>query len=382
MSAPPSRSLPLTLVECLLRACDEGDISAVRQAVNCGADVNGKILYELKVTQLIVTEIGPPPHSTEKIFEEDYTPLYIACRRGHTEVAKLLISHGALVEDHFLNVACNAGYADMVALLLDSGADVHFVGEDGKSPLIQAVGPYLTDATLDIITQLHRAGANINQLFGVNDDYFATALAVSCTVGNMPMVSHLISLGADIQNNIAMGSSTTPLYAAASNGYADIVSLLLAAGADCDEIIPSGANPLIIACAEGYSAVVSLLLCAGASVNKQSTCTGSTPLHCACLNNHVDIAIELLIAGASMDIKDKQGRTPLDVAGTEKTRAAVYSSAAVYDMMKWCALPSCHRTLIKGNRQRCSRCKVAYYCGKICSVQHWKEHRKVCKMSE
>jgi ankyrin repeat protein len=368
MSAPASDSP--SLLQRLLQACDEEDLSAVRQALECGANVNGKILYKLKFTQF-----GPTPShpSTEKILEADFTPLYIACYRGHTEVAELLISHGALVEDSYLSVACNAAYADIVALLLSAGADVHFVNEDGNTPLGMSLGTIPRDAHLDIITMLHRAGAKINQL--VNDGFgcLATPLVVSCAVGNMPMVSLLISLGADINNNISMGSAMTPLYAAASHGHADIVSLLLSAGADVDEGTPS---PLIIACSEGQSAVVSILLHAGANTNKQCSSTGITPLHGACHKNHVDIALKLLLAGASMDIKDKQGRTPLDVAGNEKTRAAVYN------MVKRCTLPSCHRQLLKGTRQKCSRCKDAYYCGKACSVQHWPVHRGVCARKE
>jgi len=29
--------------------------------------------------------------------------------------------------------------------------------------------------------------------------------------------------------------------------------------------------------------------------------------------------------------------------------------------------------------KRCSKCKQEFYCTRECQVQHWKEHKKVCK---
>jgi hypothetical protein len=35
--------------------------------------------------------------------------------------------------------------------------------------------------------------------------------------------------------------------------------------------------------------------------------------------------------------------------------------------------------LVTGHSTKCSGCKTARYCCKACQVQHWKQHKPVCK---
>jgi hypothetical protein len=83
----------------------------------------------------------------------EYSPLYLACRRGHVAVAKMLIEHGArvmpeIVEDEMsstttpLHAACEGGYPDVAKLLLEKGADVNDTDERWMAPLHLACTVY------------------------------------------------------------------------------------------------------------------------------------------------------------------------------------------------------------------------------------------------
>ena len=35
--------------------------------------------------------------------------------------------------------------------------------------------------------------------------------------------------------------------------------------------------------------------------------------------------------------------------------------------------------IVHGKGHKCNGCRMAYYCGKACQAQHWKQHKPVCK---
>jgi ankyrin repeat protein len=73
----------------------------------------------------------------------------------------------------------------------------------------------------------------------------------------------------------------TALFSACQNGHADVVSLLIAKGANVNaRNVVNGVTPLIIASCFGHSAVIRLLLRAGADA-KVVDLTGDTALSCA-----------------------------------------------------------------------------------------------------
>ncbi len=91
--------------ELLLAATRKGDLAAVKNLLDEGANVNARTRY-------------------------DSTPLFFACDRGHLEVARLLIERGAdvNVKDNFYNAsalgwAMSKKHESLVALLIEKGAD-------------------------------------------------------------------------------------------------------------------------------------------------------------------------------------------------------------------------------------------------------------------
>ena len=129
----------------LLRTCDSGSTEAVELLLNFGADPN----YASEYTGT--------------------TPLIIACNRGSTRIATMLLSAHAnvnLQDDKgwpALMVACHSHTPniDLVKLLVQSGADINVEEGDTKTTaLLQAIMYGHTQ----IVQYLLDKGADINAL--------------------------------------------------------------------------------------------------------------------------------------------------------------------------------------------------------------------------
>ncbi|MEZ6110674.1 MAG: ankyrin repeat domain-containing protein [Pirellulaceae bacterium] len=108
-ASPISSQSPLSL------AVRNGHADAVRELISADAEVNEYCHYTL-------------------------TPLANAAELGHTEIVRLLLNHGAVVDmapDSYtaLMRACVGGKFDSAKILLDAGANPNAVRQDGQRPL-------------------------------------------------------------------------------------------------------------------------------------------------------------------------------------------------------------------------------------------------------
>jgi ankyrin repeat protein len=126
-----------------------------------------------------------------------------------------------------------------------------------------------------------------------------------------------------------LGAGTTPFLRAAKAGDVPAMKLLLEHGAD-PTLAPtrSGINPLMAAAGLGTAEqdttgrlktqqqaieAIQLLLDHGLSIDAQAS-DGQTAVHGAAMQGFDDVIRFLAAKGAKLDVPDKDGFTPLDVA--------------------------------------------------------------------
>ena len=202
-----------------------------------------------------------------------YTPLHLASLRGHFEIVRLLIKHGAEVTSQgsyqtVLHLASSSRCADTVRLLLEEGVGFN-ARYTGHTPL------HLASSVVSAETvTLDPASADDSEL-DAKSDYRGDIVQV------------LIEHGADV--TALDNTRATPLHLASSGGSAETMRVLIKHGADVSARNGSRQTPLHLASSSGSTETAWLLLNHGVDVNAQDA-SHNTPLHLASTRVSVDTA--------------------------------------------------------------------------------------------
>lgn len=237
----------------LLRAAEDDDRKAIRQAVIAGADVNAR------------NEAGK-------------TPLIYVIKNG---------------------------YIDGIWLLLKYGACVGVCDKERKSPLMYAaeVGDF---GTVEIFVNIMKLDVN------ESDSRGWTTLMYAAQKGHDDVVGFLIWQGAEV--NAANNSGFKPLLKASLGGHAKVVNLLLENGADVNGSITKDWTAIMAASFNAHADVVNLLIQHGADV-EASNAAGMTPLMYAVQDkNGLRTVRELIKAGANAEAVNTNGFRAYDLA--------------------------------------------------------------------
>ena len=215
-------------------------------------------------------------------FDRNETPLGVASREGHSEVARVLLERGADTETRDdedyspLELASIYGHVEVVQVLLEHGADVNAQDKDNYTPL-------------------HVASVN----------------------GRLEASRVLLELGAD--PNAKREENQTPLHRTEEEGVARV---LLEYGADPNAQDSDNRTPLYWALERrDLPEVARVLLENGADANARDF-KNCTPLHLASRDGYLDGVRLLLQHGSDIHARDDEGRTPFQVA-TENGRQNV-----------------------------------------------------------
>jgi ankyrin repeat protein len=241
--------------------------------------------------------------------------------------------------------------------LIDEGADLNLVDPDGATALVIAI----INANFDEAAALTEKGANPN--IGDKDANMAALYAAvdmhrlaighgrpntkpSGELDAIDLIKVLLANGADPNAKLkaptfqrhhtagdrALGDGSTPFMRAAKSGDVAVMQLLLAAGADPLLEQPNQTTALMLAAGLGWrdgspaapsfdqgseqDAIEAIKLCMKAGIDINATTnTGETALHAAISGRGAESIVRFLVeSGANLTAKNKQGRTPLDVA--------------------------------------------------------------------
>ena len=218
---------------------------------------------------------------------------------------------------------------ELVAALLECGADPNAPADDGFPPLIAALtcaiptpGANIRTDVPQLVELLLARGADVGQR-GVNE---YTPLHLAAAQGDADMVRMLLAHGADPDEITRIDDYETALEVAAVGGRDEVVEVLrprtsrldwqqaarsgdvavlrrmLRSGHDVDSIDGHGLTALMRAAHEGRADAVTLLIAEGATMDHTSK-FGLSALMLAVIGGHSRVARALVTAGADTTIQ-------------------------------------------------------------------------------
>ncbi|WP_322981286.1 ankyrin repeat domain-containing protein [Pseudomonas sp. C11] len=146
------------------------------------------------------------------------------------------------------------------------------------------------------------------------------ALKKAVEAGNIAIVRQYIASGFDVNSKDkevpAIGIPGSPaIDTAAAAGKCQVLDELLVAGAQADpKSIQFGFTPLSLAAQAGASACVKSLLAKKVRLDVRTEPGGDTALIMAAYGGHLEVVQMLVEKGANMQLKNKDGDTPLRAA--------------------------------------------------------------------
>jgi len=268
----------------LLNCAYSGDKSCVENALSNSADINyrdpeGTSALSLAIEQghdhIVKLLINRGADLEVEVYHDGKspTPLMLAlgtnaCPKSKSlPIARMLINAGADVkakrDDGRTALMLAAALADSATLklLISKGADINAQSKKGSTPLMDASKKGNDETTKFLIEN----GAEINV-----KDYQKTTPLISAVFygGNIEVVKLLVENGADIEARNITRATPLHLACAVEEPKIEIVRYLIAKGADVNACSPNfkGLHPLGAAMVNGYAEIKSVLLEAGAEL--------------------------------------------------------------------------------------------------------------------
>ena len=330
----------------LMTTARTGSVPAVRALLGYGADVKARERWQGE------------------------TALMWAAAENHGAVVKLLVEHGAEVNARSsslqfpkiafngstmvstpmprgsltaLMMAARQGALDGVRALAEVGADLNLTEPEGSTALVLAILNSHPEVAVFLLER--GANPNIGDAAGMAALYAAVEMRTPGRLINRPsrkatgevdslaLVKLILDRGGNPNARLKtpllpryhnggdaqLTDGATPLMRAAKSIDVAAMRLLLENGADPNLMTKSFATPLMFVAGAGGNRneadaleAFSLCLKFGADINAFNN-TGQTALHIAVERS--DRIVRFLVEqGAEMDLKDRDGRTPLDIA--------------------------------------------------------------------
>ena len=325
-----------------------GEMANAMQGMMGGPDGMKRYMLSIKMTPLHYAAQVGNLEILQKALSEGISPNandiykqaplhYAVMSQEGTPVILPLVKAGADI-----NVLLNNGWTPLMSaigkknkkaamVLLEAGADINVVDYIGQTALVLAL--YTQDN--EIVMKQVEAGVNVNEpdVKGLNplllsSDYCEekTSLAIlhagaivdarneqamhyAASSKGTKLLRALLVAGAkvDVRNN----SNATPLHTVAKSGTWEMAELLLSAKADITAKASNGWTVLHFA--TDNPKLIHDFVKSGADINAEAS-DGRRPLHIAVNNGNLEAIKTLLGMSAKVNIRDKQGWSPLMMA--------------------------------------------------------------------
>uniref|UniRef100_A0A914WY43 Ankyrin repeat domain-containing protein 50 n=1 Tax=Plectus sambesii TaxID=2011161 RepID=A0A914WY43_9BILA len=216
-------------------------------------------------------------------------PLIIAAEEGKVDVVRVLLDHGAPIEQQTLEghsalrLAAVAGQGAVIRLLVEHGANLEARDLDGNTALYALV--------LERQIEMAECLLSLGALTNATDIHGRSPLHVAAWQNDKPAVALLLRFGAAIDSTD--NHQCTPTMTALWRGHLDVVEFLLKSGANPNATTHQDAQILAIAAQEGRTEAVRLLLKYGADVG-HCDAFGRTAMDMAAMQSHAEI-VDLLL---------------------------------------------------------------------------------------
>ncbi|XP_031462925.1 ankyrin repeat and KH domain-containing protein 1-like isoform X6 [Phasianus colchicus] len=277
----------------------------------------------------------------------DHTVVSLACAGGHLAVVELLLAHGAdpthRLKDGstMLIEAAKGGHTNVVSYLLDYPNNVLPVPSADLSQITppsqdQTQVPRVPVHTLAMVVPPQEPDRtpqeNSPPLVGVVKAVNSRVPSGStgslhttesptpepCSQASSNVVSQSVlpvypSVDIDAHTE---SNHDTALTLACAGGHEELVSVLIARGANIEHRDKKGFTPLILAATAGHVGVVEILLDKGGDIEAQSERTKDTPLSLACSGGRQEVVDLLLARGANKEHRNVSDYTPLSLAAS------------------------------------------------------------------
>jgi uncharacterized protein len=308
----------------LMWAAAENHVDAVRVLLEHGASPNA---------QSAPTQYARPVGGQTLLPRGGFTALMYAARQNSIEAVRALVDAGADLDKADVDgvtalvIAIINAHYDVAALLIEGGADLNLADVTGMTPLYAAV---------DMNTLQFMHGRPPSKPSGRLTAVDVAKLLLEYGADpNQPLKTPILQRH-NTAGNRFLGPGTTPLMRAAKSGDVVLMRALLDSGADPKLRQRNGNTLLILAAGFGrkfdqnadsleYETATEADLLAGVKFCvdigqdlNAINADGDTAMHVAAGEPIVRFLAE---RGARLDIKNKDGKTPYDVAILRKDRS-------------------------------------------------------------
>ncbi len=300
-------------VECMTKLLDMGASLDVK-------DANGApVLYDaasgghVEAVKFLLGK-GADPNEAN-VFGQ--TPMHGAASNGSDHVIPLLLAAGAKIDTADrdgrtpLSWSAERGKEKASAVLLDQGADT--TGRDSGAVLYA-----VQTNSLETLRRLLQQGATLDVTTDDGQTPLHVAAFYRATCGSSDTLKFLLERGASV--NARTNNGLTPLHQAARGGSPEAFRLLLDHGADSTlkdsagkTAVAYAARALERAIREESPRDVAMLLDMGVPPDAGPDAR-DPPLHTAVNARNYDAVAMLLLHGASPNVKNRAGKSPLELA--------------------------------------------------------------------